>query len=120
MSFFIGRRNELTKDVIEINKSLIPYRFNIILAGQVFEIGVKYNEFADLFTISLSKDNELICSGEPIIYGVPLFNDLHISGKYPALKIVPFDDSKANTYVSWDNFQQTVFLIIDNGSDEIE
>ena len=109
----------MIRDTIEINKNLIPYKFNIILAGQVFEIGIKYNEYADLFIMSLSKDNELICAGEPLIYGMPLFNDLYISGKYPALKIIPFDDSKANNNVTWDNFQQTVFLIIDNGSDVV-
>lgn len=109
----------MKRDTIRISKNLIPYSFNIILAGEVFEIGIKYNEYADLFTISLTKDKELICSGEPIVYGVPLFQDIYVSGKYPALKIVPFDESNEIKQVTWDNFEETVFLMIDNGSDEI-
>jgi hypothetical protein len=109
----------LKRDTIRISKNLIPYSFNIILAGEVFEIGIKYNEYADLFTISLTKDKELICSGEPIVYGAPLFQDIYVSGKYPALKIVPFDESNEIKQVTWDNFEETVFLMIDNGSDEI-
>ena len=109
----------MVRDRMAINKSLIPYKFDITLAGEVFQLGIKYNEFADMFTISLSKDKELICSGEPIIYGVPLFQDIYVSGKYPALRIVPIDESQENNAVTWDNFEETVFLIIDNGSDII-
>ncbi len=68
----------MTKDRIEIKKNLIPYNFNITLGGEVFKLGVKYNNFADLFMVSLTKNDELICSGEPIIYGMPLFNDLYV------------------------------------------
>ena len=68
----------MKKDRIEINKNLIPYSFDITLGGEIFEIGVNYNEFADMFTLSLAKDRELICSGEPIVYGVPLFKDIYV------------------------------------------
>ncbi|MEI3162987.1 MAG: hypothetical protein V8S74_06250 [Lachnospirales bacterium] len=110
----------MVRDKIEINKNLIPYSFNITLSGEVFEIGVKYNDYADLFTLSLTKDKELICSGEPIVYGVPLFKDIYVNGKYPNIIILPHDDSGENTTVTWNNFQETVFLVIDNGSDYIE
>lgn len=110
----------MIRDKVKINKSLIPYKFDIILAGEIFEIGIKYNEYADLFTISLTKNKELICSGEPIVYGIPLFQDIYVSEKYPALRIVPYDESHENEAVTWDNFEETVFLMIDNGSDNIE
>ena len=109
----------MKRDIFNINKNMIPYRFDIILAGEVFEIGVKYNNYADLFTMSLTKNKELICAGEPVIYGVPLFKDIYVSGKYPTLKIVPFDESNENKEVTWDNFGETVRLIIDNGADDI-
>lgn len=110
----------LIRDKILINKSLIPYSFDITLSGEVFEIGVKYNEFADIFTLSLTKDGELICSGEPIVYGVPLFKDVYVCGKYPEIRIVPYDESRENSNVTWDNFGETLFLLVDNGSDVIE
>ncbi|MFR4538154.1 MAG: phage baseplate plug protein [Anaerotignaceae bacterium] len=110
----------MIRDRIEVKKNLIPYSFNITLAGEVFELGINYNEYADLFTLNLTKDSELICAGEPIVYGVPLFNDIYVNGKYPNIIIIPHDDSGENTTVTWDNFQETVFLVIDNGSDAIE
>lgn len=110
----------MVRDIISINKNLIPYSFMITLAGEVFEIGLKYNEYADLFTVSLIKNKEIICYGEPVIYGIPLFRDIYVNGKYPALKIVPYDESKENNEVTWDNLEKTVFLVIDNGSDVIE
>lgn len=110
----------MVRDRIKINKSLIPYKFDITLAGEVFQLGIKYNEFADIFTVSLTKDKELICSGEPVVYGVPLFQDVYVGGKYPALRIVPYDESNENNAVTWDNLEETVFLVIDNGSDTIE
>lgn len=109
----------MKRDAIQINKKLIPYTFDIILGGEVFEIGIKYNEFADLFTISLTKNKELICAGEPVVYGVPLFRDIYVNDKYPVLRIVPYDESNENKQVAWDNFNETVFLVIDNGSDVI-
>lgn len=109
----------MKRDIIGINKSLIPYSFDIILAGEMFEIGVKYNEYADLFTLSLTKNKELICTGEPVVYGVPLFRDVYVSAKYPALRIVPYDESKECREATWDNLGETVFLIVDNGAQEV-
>ena len=115
-----GKEVAVKKDRIEINKNLIPYSFAITLGGEIFEIGVNYNEFADMFTLSLTKDRELICSGEPIVYGVPLFKDIYVSGKYPVIRIVPYDESNEKCTVTSENFNETVFLLIDNGSDSIE
>lgn len=110
----------MKRDTIQIKKSLIPYTFEILLAGEKYEIGVKYNETADLFTVSLKKDGVTICSGEPIVYGVPLFDSVYVAGKYPKIRIVPVDESGIKNAVTWDNFNETVFLAIDNGSDVIE
>ena len=113
----------MTRDIIEIDTSSIPYDFEIVLADETFKIGVNYNETADLFTLSLAKLDEdtgeftEVCAGEPIIYGKPLWNDVFISGKYPALVIVPYDESGENNAVTFDNLNSTVFLTIDNGND---
>ena len=105
-------------DRIEIEKSMIPYSFDITLADEIFTIEINYNAFADLFTLSLKKDGETICAGEPIIYGVPLFSDVFICGKFPALDIVPLDESREMTTITFENFGETVFLTIDNTGDE--
>jgi len=107
------------RDRILIQKDLIPYNFSINLGEVIFDIDVDYNETADLFTITLYKDGELIVT-EPIIYNVPLFTDVYMVGKYPVLTIVPYDESEQETAVTWDNFNETVFLSIDNVGDDDE
>lgn len=110
----------MKKDTIPINKSMIPYHFNITLGSTLFRLSVRYNSTADLFTIGLYKEDELICT-EPVIYGSYLFEQLYQPNSYPALSIVPLDSSGENDVVTWDNFGETVFLVVDNaGSDEAE
>lgn len=101
------------RDRIPVNKSLIPYSFDILLGAEWFNLRVDYNETADLFTITLSKDGEVVVYNEPVIYGMPLFGDLYQPNKYPILSIVPIDESGQETTVTWDNFSETVFLTID-------
>lgn len=114
----------MKRDIIEINKELIPYEFDISLANETFRIGIDYNETAAFFTLSLSKRNEdtgaydEICAGEPIVYGVPLWNDVYKSGKFPAPVIIPYDESGESDAVTFDNLNRTVFLTIDNLSEE--
>ena len=108
------------KDRIEINKDLIPYTFDILLGGERFNIRVDYNETADMFTVALSKDGVLICAGEPLIYGVPLWQSVYVSGKYPILNIVPLDESGETNRVTFDNLGKTVFLVVDNQGEENE
>jgi hypothetical protein len=102
---------------IPINKDLIPYSFEIVLGNELFEIGVNYNNQADLFTLSLHKGGEEICAAEPVIYGKPLWNDVYRAGKYPALSIIPIDESGDTEKVTYDNLGRTVFLIVDDGAE---
>lgn len=107
-------------DYIEIERDNVPYEFYITLADEMFLIGVDYNETAEFFTLKLSKLNEdsgkyeEICAGEPVIYGIPLWGDVYRSGKFPAVAIVPLDESGENNAVTYDNIGDTVFLMIDN------
>lgn len=101
------------RDRIPINKELIPYSFEIVLGNENFVFEINYGVSNDLFTVSLYKDNELICT-EPIICGVPLFSDVYRTGKYPRVDIVPLDESGTETQVNCGNFGDTVFLTIDD------
>lgn len=102
------------RDRIEINKNLVPYTFDILLGGEVFTLRVDYNSLGDMFTISLYKGEELICAGEPVVYGVPLWTDVYINDRYPAVDIVPIDESGDTDTVTYDNMNETVFLTIDD------
>lgn len=102
-------------DVLEINKGLLPYQIDIVLGGELFTLHFNYNATADLFTVDLYKEGALICAGEPIVYGVPLWHDVYRSGKYPMLDIIPIDPSGESSVVTYDNLGDTVLLVVDNG-----
>lgn len=105
------------RDRILVDKSLIPYNFDILLGAELFNLGFSYNKTADLFTVTLSKNDKVIVYDEPVIYGKPLFDEMYQAGKYPILSIVPWDESGMNTKVTYDNFSETVFLTIRQGAD---
>jgi len=107
----------MKKDRININKSMIPYKFNIKLCGENFVFTVKHNENNDIFTVKLEKNGEVLCESEPIIYGIPLFKDIFLAGSFPAVNIVACDESNTENSVTADNLNRTVFLVIDNGGD---
>ena len=101
------------KDRILIEKQNIPYRFQVALPQNAFELEIRYNKTADLFTAALYKSGELVCI-EPVIYGTQMFEQVYQPGIYPAIRIVPVDSSGEQSAVTWDNFNETVFLEIDN------
>ncbi len=100
---------------ILISKNMIPYNFDISLGDEMFNFSIGYNALADMFTVALKKDGETVCAGAPIIYGRPLFEQLHVTGKFPAVKIIPYGESGEHSRVTWDNFNETVFLWLDDG-----
>jgi hypothetical protein len=106
------------RDRIEVDKTLIPYSFDILLAAEWFNLEFHYNKTADLFTVTLSKNGEVLIYNEPIVYGMPLFADAYQSGLFPMLDIVPWDESGNADKVTYENFGETVFLTIDNVGDE--
>ena len=104
----------MNKDVILIDKELVPYIFNIALGDVMYTVEVRHNSEADLFTIALYDINgNLICT-EPVIYGAVLFEQQYQPEIYPAVTITPLDESGEETAVTWENFNKTVFLFIDN------
>lgn len=101
--------------VIDINKDLVPYTFNIALDGVMYEFRIDYNNTADLFTVSLAKNGVTLCTAEPIVYGLPLFEDLKNRGNFPSVVIKPVDESGENNAVTFDNLSRTVLLQVSGG-----
>ena len=108
------------RDIIEVDKTRLPYNINIVLAGEEYDMEFMYNKAADLFTCTLRKGNEVLVYGEPIIYGVEMFADVYKSGLFPMLAIVPLDESGQENTVTYENFGKTVFLTIDDQPEESE
>lgn len=110
----------IKKDRILIEKDLIPYRMEILLGAELYTLDIQYNKTYDLFTIGLENaDGEVICEAEPVVYGQPLWQDIQYPGGYPALRIIPIDVSGQENTVTWNNFNETVFLTVDNAEESL-
>lgn len=103
------------RDYIEINKELIPYQFNILLAGEWFELMIDYNKTADMFTVTLYKDDELI-SAEPLVLNTPMFQDVYQPKRFPAITLVPY--SATERVITHENLGKSVWLTIDDEGKE--
>lgn len=103
----------MEKEYIEIEKTLVPYSFEVELAAEIFELTVNYNSLGDYFTVDLNKDGAALVMGEKIVYGEPLFKEIY-DARFPAPSIIALDESGKETRVGWDNLNETVFLVIDN------
>ncbi|EFV74426.1 hypothetical protein HMPREF1013_05306 [Bacillus sp. 2_A_57_CT2] len=103
----------MDKEYINIEKPLIPYRFEIELGAEIFELEIRYNEIGDYFTIDLIKDGEVLAYGEKIVYGEPLFSEI-FDTRFPGPLIIPIDESGQETRVGYENLNVTVFLAVMN------
>lgn len=101
------------KDRILLKKALIPYSFDIALPDEVYSISVSYNPTADLFVLGLFKNGTALCTGEPVVYGVPLFSCIAADENAPKISIVPLDESGTYNKVTFDNLNETVFLTVE-------
>jgi hypothetical protein len=98
-------------DYIDIEKNLIPYRFEISLADEMFTFEVHHNAKRDFFTVNLERDGELLASGEKIVYGVVLFQDIR-DERFPKVFILPYDESGNSEDVTWETLSASVFLYV--------
>lgn len=101
-------------EYIDIDKSLIPYRFDITINDETFRFEIDYNSRFDFFTVNLFKNEEVIVLGEKLVYGKPLF----LSSQYrevPKPYILPYDLTGQAERVTFENLNEQVFLFIVEG-----
>lgn len=70
----------------------------------------------DFFTVDLYKDKDPIVLGEKLVLNKPLF----LSSQYrdiPVVDIIPFDLSGRAERITYDNFNDSVFLYMVGDSD---
>lgn len=111
-------------DIIPIDKTTLPERFDIDLADELFTMQVNYNETGDFFTIDLyttgdSGEDVAIITGEKLMLGRTLWADVP-RVDLPAPTLIPLDIGMNAKRVSYENFGESVFLYIADGSGEDE
>ena len=102
------------RDYVNVEKSLIPYGFDIFFLNDRYRMEFNYNKTEDLITVTLSKDGEILVYNEPLIYGSPLFEDIYKTELFPMLNLVPIDESGVSRDLTYENFGKTVFLTVED------
>lgn len=98
-------------EYIDIDKSIIPYDFDILLKGETYKMEINYNEVEDFFTVNLSKDENVLIQNDKIVYGRPLFSQVNYK-PVPKVLVVPFDTSNRHNRVTFENLNKDVFLYL--------
>lgn len=102
--------------IIEIEKDLMPYRFDITLSGRTYTLAFNYNVDFDFFTADLFLGDTALVSGEKVVLNQFLFKEAaedsehNINPDFPEeiLFVGSTDDSIQR--VSYDNFGDSVLL----------
>jgi hypothetical protein len=108
-------------EYIEIDKTLIPYDFDITMDNKTYTFSVRYNNVADFFSVDISRQGVLLAGGEKLVYGQPLFGTrvTLLNGKYviipktndfPAVLMFPYDTAQIESRVSYSNLGDSVRL----------
>ncbi len=105
-------------EYIEIDKNMIPYRFDMTIKGETYTFQVNYNATHDFFTIDLYKNDEVIVLGEKLVYGKPLFMSAQHKD-IPKTIIIPYDVSENTDRITFENMNEDVLLFMIGDNDEI-
>ena len=97
--------------IIEIEKDLIPFRFDMELANELFTFEVHYNARFDFFTIDVEKDGKPLILGDKLMLNKPLFSTF-TDERLPKVYIIPMDEAGEVDRITYDNFGKRVFLYV--------
>lgn len=97
---------------IEIDKTLIPYQFDIDLSGETYTFGINYNERFDFFTFDISKGDDVILNGEKLILNKQLFSGNKDQRLPQNIYLIPLDESGTETRITWDNLNSKIYIFI--------
>lgn len=98
---------------IEIEKELIPYKFEIEFNDEEYTLEINHNQRFDFFTVDLFYQDKLIVCGEKLVLDRQLFENI-VDVRLPNVKIIPKDRSKREARITYENMNQTVFLYVED------
>lgn len=98
-------------EYIEIEKDEIPYALEVELDDEVYGLEINYNQSFDYFTVDLFRDGIAIVIGEKLVLNRPLFRNF-VDINLPKTQLIPLDRAGNAKRITWDNFNETVFLYV--------
>ena len=106
-------------EFIPIEKELIPYDFSVELGGEEYSLEVRYNEVHKFFTLDLLKNEQLIVTGDKLLYGKKMFEESYSPKTHPPVTLMALDMAGHETTVTWANLGETVFLYLLNSDEAV-
>lgn len=102
--------------IIEIDKALVPYTFNLELSGLIYTFTINYNFLFDYFTVDLALGDTDLVVGEKLVLNEILFRDLsedkdgNLNNSFPSEILFPSASDDSITRITYDNFGSEVQL----------
>lgn len=85
-------------EYIPISKELCPYKFDIILNGNLYTFKINYNATGDFFTADLNLGDKVLVQGEKILLDQILFRQLYEDNSLNLDEDFPTDILMAQSY----------------------
>jgi len=103
-------------DIIDIDKTIVPYTFDINLSNRIYTININYNVLFDFFTADLLLNGAVLVKDEKIVLNQFLFREIaedsehNLDPNFPTeLFYIGTTDNNIKR-VSFSNLGDTVFL----------
>ena len=96
--------------IIEIEKDLVPYEFQIELKSTLYTFSIRYNQEYDFYTVDLSIGDDIIVEGEKMVLNSLLFSSYsHLD---VSMGILPMDIADKAERLGEKELMDTVFLYL--------
>ncbi len=98
---------------MDIDKSNIPYRFQMDLKSKTLGFEIRYNTVFDYFTMNVfDKEWNVLASGKKLVIGVNVLSAIYDEAVPEGIEIIPYDLSATVDRITWENFTQSVKIYI--------
>lgn len=100
---------------ISIDKTKIPYQFDIRLNKTTYTMEIQYNALRDFFTVGVSDSiGTVLTAGEKLVLNKRILGTSEYVG-FPS--VIPTDPTGKEDRITWDNLNVTVFLYVGSASE---
>lgn len=117
---FINVGGDVMRQWIPVDVDDLPDIFDIDLAGETYTFRIDYNQVADYYTITISHDDSVVVSQEPLLLGQRIGASLP-GTNLPAVDLRVMDESGQAEDAGAGNFGDSVQIYLDtidpNGSE---
>lgn len=103
-------------EIIDIDKTMVPYKFDINLSNRIYTFIINYNVMFDFFTADLLLNGTILVKSEKLVLNQFLFREIaedsehNIDPNFPTELLFVGTTDNTIKRVSYENIGDTVFL----------